>query len=118
MYDIPAGQAQAQVLKQYCTEDNQASCTFTVTKEDKVRRPEHQVGNAYANNTGHPQPPYGIDIIDTVGATDSVEVDLEVGVKIAKIVSVDVTAKYSHTWTQSHESTTRPEEREAPAQRW
>jgi hypothetical protein len=109
VYDIPAGQgqAQAQVLRQYCNDGNQASFTFTVTKEESVLGPEHQVGDAYVNATGRVQPPYEIDLTDTVGTTDSVEVALEIGVKIAKIVSVAVTAKYSHTWVQTHDFTAK-----------
>ncbi|MFF7635176.1 hypothetical protein ACFZB9_18775 [Kitasatospora sp. NPDC008050] len=44
----------------------------------------------------------GLGWSDSVGSSDSLDVSVTVGGKIAGIVEASVTAKYGHTWTTSH----------------
>jgi len=101
--NLPASDAQAQanVLAQQCVNGNASNCQFTVTGETKFDSPLHQVGLALDNNTSEPQNTT-ISRSDTVTSSNSVEVGTEVGGKIADLVSVKVSAQYSHTWEQSH----------------
>lgn len=103
VHDIPAGQGQqeAQVLRQLCNESNSATCSFTATSERNVLSPAHPVGKPLINDTGEEQDTT-VTAEDTVGSTDSVEVGLKVGGKIAGLVEVEVDAKYGHEWTQEH----------------
>jgi hypothetical protein len=101
--NLPASDAQAQanVLAQQCVNGNASSCQFTVTGETKFDSPLHQVGLALDNNTSEEQNTT-ISRSDTVSSSNSVEVGTEVGRKIADLVSVKISAQYSHTWEQSH----------------
>ena len=100
VFDIPAGQGQAQAaaLKQFCAADNAATCTFTANSEAKVDSPSHQVGDALSNPTDEDQDTR-ISTQDTVETSDSVGVALKVGAKIAGVVEVSVEAKYEHKST-------------------
>jgi Ca2+-binding RTX toxin-like protein len=103
VHDIPADQAQAQAatLQQLCTDNNMASCSFTPTKRVPVDSPNHPVGHALINPYDGEQETR-VTISDTVGATDSIEIAVEAGVKIFKVVEVSVSAKYGHEWTREH----------------
>jgi RTX calcium-binding nonapeptide repeat (4 copies) len=103
VHDIPAEQAQAQAatLQQLCTDNNMASCSFTPTKRVPVDSPTHPVGHALINNTDEEQETR-VTISDTVGSTDSVEIEVDAGVKIFKVVELSVSAKYGHEWTAEH----------------
>jgi hypothetical protein len=94
-------QAQANVLKQQCVNGNASSCQFTLTGETEIDSPSHQVGKALLNNTSEEQNTT-ITASDTVGSSNSVDVGTEVGGKIAGLVSVKVSANYSHSWENSH----------------
>lgn len=96
-----AAQAQANVLAQQCVNGNASNCQFTVTGETQFDSLLHQVGLALDNNTSEPQNTT-ITRSDTVTSSNSVEVGTEVGGKIAGLVSVKVSAQYSHAWEQSH----------------
>jgi hypothetical protein len=95
------GQAQAATLNQFCAVDNSATCKFTPTSEHLVDSPSHQLGGALVNNSALEQDTR-VTISDTVGSSDSVGVDVKAGGKIAGIVDLSVTAKYSHEWTHEH----------------
>jgi len=101
--DIPPAraQAQAQALRSFCDEANAATCRFTATSQETADSPPHQVGNALINNTDEEQET-SIKVEDKVGSTDSVEVGVRVGGKLAEIVDVEIMAKYAHEWTQEH----------------
>jgi hypothetical protein len=101
--DIPAArvQAQAEALRNFCDETNTATCAFTASSEQQVDSPTHQVGNALINNTDEQQETT-VTVADTVGSTDSVEVGLKVGGKLAELLDVEISAKYAHEWTQEH----------------
>jgi len=43
-----------------------------------------------------------IDIADSVGTTDSLELDVKAGAKILDVVDFSITAKYAHQWTSEH----------------
>lgn len=105
--DIPAGegQQQAAALQHFCNATNAATCKFTATSETNVLSPPHvpTLGYGLINDTDNPeQPTTTYHVEDSVGTSDSVEVGLKVGVEIAKVVSVEVEAKYGHEWTQEH----------------
>ena len=93
-------QAQAATLKQLCGENTAAHCAFTPTGETQVDGPEHVLVTEENNGTS----PAVLSATkgDTVSETNSVEVDGTVGVNILDIVNLSVTAKYGHTWTESH----------------
>jgi hypothetical protein len=104
--EIPLGpdqkEAQAQVLKQLC-DAGAASCNFTLTKEDpNAYTPEHQVGNS-VKNRGNKTDKTDLEWDDTVDVTDSYEVGAKVGVNILEMVDAEVSAKYGHDVTKSHE---------------
>jgi hypothetical protein len=101
--NVPASDAQAQanVLAQQCVNGNASTCQFTPTGETEFDSPAHQVGRALINNTSEEQNTT-IGGSDTVGSSNSVDVGTEVGGKIAGLVSVKVSANYSHAWEQSH----------------
>jgi hypothetical protein len=103
VHEVPAGQGQqqAQVLKQLCDESNSATCKFAATSEMNILSPAHVVGKPLINDTDEEQETT-VTAEDTVGSTDSVEVGLKVGGKIAGLVEVEVDAKYGHEWTQEH----------------
>jgi Ca2+-binding RTX toxin-like protein len=103
VHDIPAGQGQVQAatLKQLCNDTNQASCNFTPTKREPASSGDHPVGNGLKNNTDEEQETK-VTISDTVGSKDSVEIGVDVGAKIFKVVEVSVSAKYGHEWTVEH----------------
>jgi hypothetical protein len=86
---------------QKCVNGNASSCQFTLTGETKFNSPLDQVGQALINNTSEEQNTT-ISRSDTVGSSNSVEVGTEVGGKIAELVSVKVSAQYSHSWERSH----------------
>ena len=101
--DVAAGkgQEQASVLKQFCAESNRATCTFTVRKREDIYSTQDQVGQALVNETSATQD-LSTKVEDSVGSSDSLGGELKVGGEIAKIVSVELTARYEHQWTQQH----------------
>jgi hypothetical protein len=103
VYNLPASraQAQAQALRNFCDQTNTATCKFTAASEAQVDSPTHQVGNALINNTDETQETR-VTVEDKVGSSDSVEVGLTVGGEIAKLLEVEISAKYDHEWTQEH----------------
>jgi hypothetical protein len=101
--DVPAGkgQEQAAVLNQFCAESNRATCAFTPRKRERIYSTQEQVGQALVNETSETQD-LSTKIEDAVGSSDSLGGELKVGGEIAKIVSIEVTARYEHQWTQQH----------------
>lgn len=93
-------QAQAATLKQFCAENTAAQCTFTPTSETHVDGPEHVL--VTEENNGSQPAVLSATKGDTVSSSDSVEIDGTVGVNILDIVNASVTAKYGHTWGESH----------------
>jgi hypothetical protein len=93
-------QAQAATLKQFCSENTAAQCTFTPTSETHVDGPEHVLVTEENNGTN----PAVLTATkgDTVSSSDSLEVDGTVGVNILDIVNASVTLKYGHSWGESH----------------
>ena len=104
VHDIPAGQGQQQAdaLKQFCSDNSSASCSFAAASETDVDSPSHQVGKALINNTDSDQET-DLSEKDEVSATNSVGVDVSVNKKILESVEVGVQMSYKHSWTQSHE---------------
>lgn len=103
VHNIPAGQGQAQAatLNQFCADDNSATCTFTPTGQQEVWSPSHQVGDTFINNTNVLQHPE-VDIDDSVGTSDSIDVTVKAGFKLFKVVDVSISATYGHEWTTEH----------------
>ncbi len=93
-------QAQADTLKQFCSENTAAHCTFTPTSEADVDGPEHVLVTEENNGTN----PAVLSATkgDTVSESNSLEISGTAGVNILDIVNLSVTAKYGHTWTESH----------------
>lgn len=96
------GQIQAATLKQLCTDNNTATCTFSPTKEEHIRTSEHQVGGSVSNEDGPNDSTTTVLSSDAVDVTDSYEAGLTVGGKILGLVDVEVSAKYGHATTHSH----------------
>jgi hypothetical protein len=97
-------QAQAATVKQFCDQNTAAQCTFTPTSETQVDGPEHVLVTEENNGTSP-------EILtaskgDTVSSSNSLEIDGTVGVNVLGIVNASVTAKYGHTWGESHTFTT------------
>jgi hypothetical protein len=103
VHNIPPEQSQAQAatLKRFCAENNSATCTFTPTSEQEFDSPLHQVGAAVSNKTDINQLTT-IEVEDTVGSTDSVGVEVNVGGKIFGVVNASISARYEHQWTRQH----------------
>jgi hypothetical protein len=103
VHNIPPEQSQAQLaaLKQFCADNNSATCTFTPTSEAKIESPSHVVGKP-VSNTSDVEDETTLTVKDTVGTTDSVGIDVKVGGKILGVVEASITGKYEHEWTEEH----------------
>jgi hypothetical protein len=103
VHDIPAGQGQdqADVLKQLCNADADATCKFSPTSETQVDSPTHQVGDALVNNTDEDQDT-SIATTDTLQESNSLSISASAETDIFETVKVKVTAAYGHVWTTSH----------------
>jgi hypothetical protein len=106
VYDYPASgagnfEAQAQALKGLCDRGNWATCQFTAGSEAQLDSPAHPVGDALINDTDDVLK-RTVTIADTVVSSDSVEVGVQAGGKIAGLLNAEVSAKYGHEWTQEH----------------
>ena len=97
-------QAQATTLKQFCDQNTAAQCTFTPTSEAQVDGPEHVL--VTEENNGTSPAVLTASKGDTVSSSNSLEIDGTVGVNVLSIVNASVTAKYGHTWGESHTFTT------------
>ncbi|MFD9791579.1 hypothetical protein ACFWXK_11590 [Streptomyces sp. NPDC059070] len=77
-------------------------CTFNNPTIDRAYLGDyHQVSNTLYNCSTSPAS-QGMDWSDSVGSSDSLEVSITAGGKIAGIVDLSVTAKYGHSWTTEH----------------
>jgi hypothetical protein len=106
---IPAGQGQQQAatLQQYCNNDNAATCKFTaIGDQAHITSPPHVPTHGYGmkNNTDRVQE-IDYEASDTVGTTDSIDISTKLGLKIAKVVNIEVEVRYGHEWTQEDEYT-------------
>ena len=101
---VPAGegQAQAQVLNQYCAAESRATCTFNPTSRVKTLGPSHVVDGVVYNNTPDPQDT-SLEIRDTVSATQSLELSASVSVNILKTVETTLSVTKGWSFTQQHE---------------
>ena len=106
VHDIAGDNAQAQAatLKQFCDQNTAAQCTFTPTSETQVDGPEHVL--VTEENNGQSPAVLTASKGDTVSSSNSLEIDGTVGVNVLGIVNASVTAKYGHTWGESHTFTT------------
>ena len=101
-YGDGQGQLQAQVLNQLCYEGSAASCKFEAKRQINTKTPVAPVGSPVINDTKSEQS-YSIAVTDTKSETDSVSVTAKVAVKnIKKIVDIEISATYGHTWTLTH----------------
>jgi len=104
-YHVPAAerQAQATLLNQLCSDQSPATCSFAVHSEVPVESPPHLV-DGYLSNPDDPEPPEKtIEIHDTVGQSNSVDVSVTAGGSLFKAIELSVEATYSHDWTEEHE---------------
>ncbi|MDG4536496.1 hypothetical protein [Streptomyces sp. AV19] len=77
-------------------------CTFNDPQVGKAYLGNyHQVSNTLYNCSTS-DATQGLNWSDKVGSTDSLDVSITAGGKIAGIVDLSVTAKYGHTWTTEH----------------
>ena len=104
--NIPADQAQRQAdtLKQLCMDTDQANCSFTPTSETHIDGPKHVV--VTESNNGPNTATLTANKADTVSSSDSLEAGASASAQIAGLVNIQVSAKYGHTWGQSHSFTT------------
>jgi hypothetical protein len=93
-------QAQADALNQLCNA-GAASCQFTPTARAHIRSDPRPFGEAVGNPCDYDET-FTVEAEDEVGESDSVGVELTVGVGIEEIASAEITAKYEHEWTHSH----------------
>jgi hypothetical protein len=98
-------QEQADVLRQLCNETNSATCTFTPTRRTPTLTPRHIVGQPLANCDDEDKVDTRLTREDTVGTTNSVEVEvggeIEVSYLVAK-VKASIKYKYGHEWLEEH----------------
>ncbi|GAA2935756.1 hypothetical protein GCM10020221_34410 [Streptomyces thioluteus] len=77
-------------------------CTFNDPEVGKAYLGNyHQVSDTLYNCSTS-DATQGLNWSDKVGSTDSLEVSITAGGKIAGIVDLSVTAKYGHSWTTEH----------------
>ncbi len=77
-------------------------CTFNNPVVKKAYLGDyHQVSDTLYNCSTSPAT-QGLSWSDSVGSSDSLEVSITSGGKIAGIVDLSVTAKYGHTWSTEH----------------
>jgi hypothetical protein len=91
---------QAAILTTLCNGDD--VCSFVATRQDaEAYTPIHTVGNSLANDS-NTQQVTKIVITDTQTQSDSIQVAAKAGGSIAKIVNVEISITYGHTWTDTH----------------
>lgn len=96
-----AGKPTRQQLMADCASGT-GKCTFNDPVVQKSYLGDYrQVSDTLYNCSSSPVT-QGMSWSDTVGSTDSLDVSVTVGGKIAGIVDASVTAKYGHTWSTSH----------------
>ena len=93
-------QAQADALNQLCNA-GAASCQFTPTARAHILSDPRPFGEAVENPCDYDES-FTVESEDDVSESDSVGVELTVGVGIEEIVSAEITAKYEHEWTREH----------------
>lgn len=94
----------AAVLPNICYDGSQANCTFVAKSQTAGFSPVRTVGTPVSNTTSTPTS-YTIAIADQVSQSDTVGLDVKMSggglAKLASIINLEITAKYSHTWTKT-----------------
>ena len=93
-------QAQYQVLQQFCGSPGMAVCTFKATKEVHVDGDPHMLVSDSNNSPNIATLNAGKT--DTVGYSDSLQVDTTLGANIAGLVDAQVHIGYGHIWSVGH----------------
>ncbi|MEU5425028.1 hypothetical protein AB0H73_05395 [Streptomyces olivoreticuli] len=96
------GPTVADVMASCASGDDVSSCNFTNPEIQKAYLGNfHQVSDTLYNCSTS-DATQGLSWSDKVGTTDSAEVSITAGGKIAGLVDLSVTAKYGHSWTTEH----------------
>lgn len=93
---------QSRFLNNLCNEEARTSCSFTPVREDRnAYEPSRQV--SYEANDSQNPVTRSISISDTQTQTDSVNVTAKISRSfLDKIVNLEISVAYGHTWTGSH----------------
>lgn len=98
--DIPSGQgqAQAEVLNRLCAGGGVASCSFISRRQESTYAKDRLIWD-YTTQESAAKLSETIESVNS--SSQSVEVGVSAGVNIKKIVSIELTTKYSREWTES-----------------
>jgi hypothetical protein len=89
-------------LNRVCGKNLQGDCDLNlISKNQKVYGPTHLVGVSVVNSTGLPLTTT-FSYTETVGATDSLSVNGKLSANVAGIISAEISASGSGSYTQTH----------------
>ena len=95
-YTVTDPAAQSTLLDQYCAGAPNFSCKFNPASREYIQGPRHLSGEAYNNGTSSPIP---VEITSTSKAvlTQSVEINANAKVTVAKLIEAGISGKYGTT---------------------
>lgn len=101
--DLPAaqGQAQADVLRRFCTQKNMANCTFDVTGQEQVVGTWRRIFTTAFNGTDGPVVCTAM-VTDTMQAMNSIGLEVAAGGTLFDIIGRGIKARYQRDWTPEH----------------
>ena len=92
------------MLPGICYDGSQANCSFVAKSQTAGYSPVRTIGTPVRNETATPTTT-SVAIADQVSQSDTVGVDVKMSggglAKLASIINLEITAKYSHTWTKT-----------------
>lgn len=97
-YAAGQGQKQADIRNKVCNGDAPAQCTFTSKRYERTYTGRLEIFRYTADST-----PVKVTrkLSTTQGTSNSIEISAKAGINIKKIVSAEISSKYSHGWTES-----------------
>lgn len=109
------GQDQAKVLNTLCYEDSQAACSFTASRQIDTFGLEKALVSDLENESFSEVLVRSLTLSDTRTESDSVKVTVKVARSfLEKIVNLEISGEYGHTWTYTHTFTEQITIRQPP----
>ncbi|MCX2932097.1 Ig-like domain-containing protein [Mycobacterium sp. CVI_P3] len=98
---VSSTEQQKEVLEGLCHDGSVATCSFTPTSQTETWTDWKFLGSKITNDSDT-EDEYDItrEIINTY--SDSVKLSAKAKASIAKIVDIEISAEYGHTWTESY----------------
>ncbi|WP_163803874.1 beta-propeller fold lactonase family protein [Mycolicibacterium anyangense] len=96
-------QDQAKVLNSLCYQDSKATCTFKADRQIDTFGLEKAIVNDLVNESRTEVLVRALALSDTRSESDSVKVTAKLSRSfLEKIVNLEISAEYGHTWTYTH----------------